>query len=98
MRGKDMAEQWHELTPTQRELERSLFASECEVCPRCGAFFKEGTHYWSGTLKRGNPKDLAGVVCNLVNDPRCINPEKGNVEGDSWQKRFEKAGMGEAQD
>lgn len=57
-------------------------------CPTCGTHFLDGVHYWSGTGKRGNPKDLAGLVCNkLAGDRPCINPLKGDETGDTWKKR-----------
>ena len=32
-------------------------------------------------------EDLAGLVCNMVNTPQCINPKKGAEGGDTWEKR-----------
>jgi len=34
--------------------------------------------------------DLAGLVCNMVNDPACINPCTGREGGDTWAKRMER--------
>ena len=31
-------------------------------CPKCGAIWLGGEHYWSGTGVKGNEKDLAGLV------------------------------------
>ena len=60
-----------------------------QVCPTCSAQFIDGVHYWSGTGKRGNPKDLAGLVCNsFCGDRPCINPCKGTEGGMTWQKRL----------
>ena len=38
---------------------------------------------------KGNELDLAGLVCNQVNDLVCINPKKGCTGGDTWAKRAE---------
>jgi hypothetical protein len=46
--------------------------------------------YWSGTGKKASELDLAGLVCNMVNDPNCINPCKGREGGDTWAKRMER--------
>lgn len=45
-----------------------------------------GQLYWA-TGKPGKEEDLAGLVCNMVNDPVCINNMKGNETGDTWAKR-----------
>lgn len=58
-------------------------------CPKCGATWIDGQHYWSGTGKKGNELDLAGLVCNTVGDFQCINPKKGQEGGDTWAKRLE---------
>lgn len=59
-------------------------------CERCGATWIEGQHVWS-TGKPGSEIDLAGLVCNMVDDARCINPKKGQTGGDTWARR---AGFG----
>jgi len=59
-----------------------------EVCPKCGAKFFEGQLYWA-TGKPGDPKDLAGLVCQNWGDATCINPMRNETGGDTWQKRFE---------
>ena len=71
-------------------------------CPKCGAIWMNGQHYWSGTGAKGNEKDLAGLVCNVGGDATCINPMKGTEGGDTWEKRMadlesfgEKYGNGE---
>jgi len=56
-------------------------------CPKCGARFMEGKHYWAGTAKPGNPLDLSGLVCNRFGDDTCINPCRGEDGGDTWEKR-----------
>ena len=67
-----------------------------QICSTCETRFIDGVHYWSGTGKRGNPKDLAGLVCNNVAEHRqCINPCRGQIGGDTWAKRAEAVeGMG----
>ena len=56
-------------------------------CPKCGALWINGQHYWSGTGALGDPHDLAGLVCNKLGDHRCINPKRGSDTGDTWEKR-----------
>lgn len=58
-------------------------------CPKCGALWINGEHYWSGTGKKGNELDLAGLVCNKLGNFQCINPKKGLDGGDTWAKRLE---------
>ena len=62
---------------------------ETKLCSVCGAKWIDGQHYWSGTAKKGNELDLAGLVCNRMSDPKCINPKKGCTGGDTWDKRAE---------
>ena len=63
---------------------------EARSCSRCGARWLCGQLYWSGTGKKASELDLAGLVCNMVNDPACINPCKGREGGDTWAKRMER--------
>ena len=58
-------------------------------CPKCGAVWINGQHYWSGTGKLGNELDLAGLVCNKLGNFQCINPKRGAEGGDTWAKRME---------
>jgi hypothetical protein len=58
-------------------------------CPKCGAVWINGQHYWSGTGKQGNELDLAGLVCNKLGNHQCINPKRGSDGGDTWAKRLE---------
>lgn len=58
-----------------------------KVCDRCGAKWIDGVHFWS-TGARGNEADLAGLVCNTIDEPNCINPKKGDETGDTFQKRL----------
>ena len=37
----------------------------------------------------GKEEDLAGLVCNNLGDDQCINPKRGDVSGDTWEKRDE---------
>jgi len=62
---------------------------ERKECPKCGALWLNGQHYWSGTGNEGNEHDLAGLVCNKHGDETCINPCKGSNSGDTWGKRFD---------
>ena len=47
---------------------------DSKECPKCGATWIDGEHYWSGTGKKGSELDLAGLVCNAFGDETCINP------------------------
>lgn len=58
-------------------------------CPKCGALWMNGDHYWSGTGKKGNELDLAGLVCNKLGDDTCINPCRGRTGGETWEDRLE---------
>jgi len=62
--------------------------SNIRTCPTCSAQFINDVHYW-GTGKKGNPLDLAGLVCNKFCGNRpCINPLKGQEGGDTWESRM----------
>ena len=71
---------------TDREL--SDFSIDRKECPKCGATWLNGQHYWSGTGKMGNELDLAGLVCNKLGNHQCINPSRGADGGDTWAKRL----------
>lgn len=58
----------------------------CRTCPRCGARWINGQLYWA-TGKPGSDLDLAGLVCNRVNDPACVNALRGMNGGDTWEVR-----------
>jgi len=60
-----------------------------KTCPKCGACWIGGQHYWSGTAKLGNEIELASLVCDMVKSDECINPAKGTTKGDGWKKRLE---------
>jgi len=68
--------------------ELSDLSVERKECPKCGALWINGQHYWSGTGKKGNELDLAGLVCNNHGDETCINPCVGMEGGVTWQKRL----------
>ena len=68
---------------------------ERKECPKCGAVWINGQHYWSGTGVKGNDLDLAGLVCNKLGDDQCINPVRGQDGGDTWAKRMEDLEQGE---
>jgi len=68
--------------------ELSDLSLERKECPKCGALWINGEHYWSGTGKKGNELDLAGLVCNNHGDETCINPCVGMEGGVTWQKRL----------
>ena len=68
--------------------ELSDLSLERKECPKCGALWINGQHYWSGTGKKGNELDLAGLVCNKLGDDTCINPCVGMDGGVTWEKRL----------
>jgi len=68
--------------------EMSDFSVTRAECPKCGAVWINGQHYWSGTGKKGNELDLAGLVCNRLGNHQCINPKRGMDGGDTWAKRL----------
>ena len=68
--------------------ELSDLSVERKECPKCGALWINGQHYWSGTGKMGNELDLAGLVCNKFGNHQCINPQRGADGGDTWKKRM----------
>ena len=70
------------------EKETSDFSLSRDECPKCGAVWINGQHYWkTGCI--GNEADLAGLVCNNHGDNQCINPLKNAQGGDTWAKRLE---------
>lgn len=62
---------------------------ERKECPKCGAVWLNGQHVWSGTGKKGNDLDLAGLVCNKLGDDSCINPCRGQDGGQTWAGRLQ---------
>ena len=68
--------------------ELSDLCMERKECPKCGALWINGQHYWSGTGKLGNELDLAGLVCNRLGDDTCINPCVGKEGGVTWAQRL----------
>jgi hypothetical protein len=75
--------------------ELSDLSLDRKECPKCGALWLNGQHYWSGTGVKGNDLDLAGLVCNKLGDDTCINPCRGQDGGDTWAKRLEDLEQGE---
>jgi len=71
---------------TNKEL--SDLSLERKECQKCGALWINGEHYWSGTGKKGNELDLAGLVCNKLGDDTCINPCVGMEGGVTWTQRL----------
>ena len=58
-----------------------------DQCPKCGAIWLNNRHVWA-TGNKGDELDLAGLVCNRVDSPDCINPKKGLEGGDTFEKRM----------
>ena len=75
---------------TSKEL--SDLSMERKECPKCGATWSNGQHYWSGTGKPGNELDLAGLVCNKFGNETCINPCMGMEGGVTWKERLTSLG------
>jgi len=75
---------------TSKEL--SDLSMERKECPKCGATWLNGQHYWSGTGKPGNELDLAGLVCNKFGNETCINPCMGMEGGVTWKERLTSLG------
>ena len=75
---------------TSKEL--SDLSMERKECPKCGATWLNGQHYWSGTGKPGNELDLAGLVCNKFGNETCINPCIGMEGGVTWKERLTSLG------
>ena len=59
-----------------------------KTCPKCGACWIGGQHFWAGTNKKGNETELASLVCDKFGDDNCINPAHGTTKGDGWEKRL----------
>ena len=68
--------------------EKNVLSITRDECPKCGAIWLNGQHYWA-TGVMGNEIDLAGLVCNNFGDNTCINSCKGITGGDTWEKRFQ---------
>lgn len=61
---------------------------ESKKCPKCGATWIGGQLFWA-TGKKGTDEDLAGLVCDKLGGPECINPAQGTKHGgDTWGKRL----------
>ena len=63
---------------------------DSKTCPKCGAKWLEGQHYWA-TGKKGSEADLAGLVCDQLTDAQatgCLNGQRGrNHNGQTWEQR-----------
>ena len=68
--------------------ELSDLSVDRKECPKCGATWLNGEHYWSGTGNKGNELDLAGLVCNKLGNDDCINPCRGQDGGVTWAERL----------
>ena len=77
--------------------EQTSLSVDTKICPKCGATWIAGQHYWSGTGKMGNELDLAGLVCNNYGDETCINPFVGMEGGVTWEKRLSQLEEDESQ-
>ena len=64
-----------------------MLENQISICAKCQAKWLDGQLYWS-TGAKGDPNDLAGLVCNKFGDDSCINPCKGSTSGDTWEKRL----------
>lgn len=69
------------------ERELSDLKLDRKECQKCGATWINGQHTWS-TGAVGNEDDLAGLICNKLGNEQCINPQRGSIKGDTWEKRF----------
>ena len=68
--------------------ETSDLKLERRECPTCGAIWLNGQHRWA-TGSVGNDLDLAGLVCNQLDESKeCINLFRGQTGGDTWEKRI----------
>ena len=54
-------------------------------CPECDATWLNGQLYWQSG-KEGCRHDLAGLLCNDIKNPECINPCKGSTSGATWEQ------------
>ena len=55
-----------------------------KVCNECGATWIDGQlFYRNGQM--GCPHDLAGLLCNEIDSPDCINPCIGSTSGMTWE-------------
>ena len=60
---------------------------ENKSCLKCGATWMDSQLYWA-TGAKGTNEDLAGLVCNQVEDSNeCINPARGSEAGVTWEYR-----------
>ena len=67
--------------------ETSDLSIKRDTCPRCGAVWLNGVLHWA-TGAKALERDLAGLVCQLVAAPDCINPSRYEYGGDTWGARM----------
>jgi hypothetical protein len=61
---------------------------EMKTCDTCGGHWVNNQFYWS-TGKIGEELDLAGLCCNQIGEERfCINPRRGEMGGQTWDRRL----------
>ena len=58
-------------------------------CEKCGAIWINRQYIWGGTgnTSENSELDLAGLVCNKLGNHQCINPQKGQDGGQTWEYR-----------
>jgi len=63
---------------------------QTKTCPKCGACWIDGQHFWSGTNRKGDETELASLVCDNkgIDTDTCINPAKGTTNGGGWKERL----------
>ncbi len=69
----------------------SDFTFDSKRCELCGAVWLNGKHHWYGGKTTANSElDLAGLCCNIQpgDVSKCINPQRGEHGGDTWEKRL----------
>jgi len=60
---------------------------EMRTCATCGGHWVNDQFFWA-TGKEGSELDLAGLVCNQIDQERpCINPSQGCEGGQTWEMR-----------
>lgn len=60
-----------------------------KTCSKCGARWISDQLYWSNG-KPGKEEDLAGLVCNRIQDENCINPKLGDETGQTYEERLKR--------
>ncbi len=65
----------------------AILIMSIRTCPKCSAVFIDGQLKWLYSGKDGDPRDLAGLVCQPYGNADCINPMKNFPGGDTFAKR-----------